>query len=554
MALLDYPSWQALENHAVKAASFSMNEMFNDDNNRSEKFSLEAAGLYLDYSKNLITGESLRLFSAICHEAKLPQSIKAMFSGDKINITEGRSALHTLLRSRYELAPPQLEAEAKAVAETLEKIKTISSAIQQGEWRGYSGKKISNIIHLGIGGSNLGPFMVDEALAPYRGKHGEDIQCHYIANIDGHHITQTLAKIDPSETLVLIASKSFSTLETRVNAETAKKWLLTHMDAEALGKHMIAITSNSEAAREFGITEDKILPMWDWVGGRYSLWSAVGLPIAIRYGFDIFKQLLAGAEAMDQHFSESKMEENMPMILACLGIWYQHFFNAQSHAVIPYDHGLRFLPAHLQQLDMESNGKSIRLDNEAVEYPTGAIIWGGEGCNGQHAYHQLLHQGNRFVGLDFILPLNAHHDLQEHHDQLAANCFSQSQALLVGRKVNTDSEFSRHKSMSGNRPSNTILMDQLTPRTLGALVALYEHKVFCQAVIWQINPFDQWGVELGKELGKAIYHQLTVTNKNEHSDPNHNQLDPSTSTLINRYLGKSNALPSKFEQSRRKKD
>ncbi|MBL4682145.1 MAG: glucose-6-phosphate isomerase [Pseudomonadales bacterium] len=533
MAHLDYPSWLTLKDHAANVAPFSISKMFDDDKHRAEKFSLEAAGIYLDYSKNLITEESLKLFSAVCSEANLPKSISDMFSGEKINVTENRAALHTLLRSQQEQAPPQLKAEAKAIANALKKIESISKGIQNGEWRGCSGKKIVNVIHLGIGGSNLGPFMVDEALAPYRGKQFKDIQSHYIANIDGHHIKQTLEKIDPTETLIIIASKSFSTLETLANANTAKKWLLTYMDDAALEKHVIAITSNHEAAREFGVATDKILPMWDWVGGRYSLWSAVGLPIAIRYGFEVFSQLLEGAREMDKHFAESKMEENMPMILACLGIWYQHFFDANSHAVIPYDHGLRFLPAHLQQLDMESNGKSVRLDNETVDYPTGAIIWGGEGSNGQHAFHQLLHQGNRFVGLDFILPLKAHHDLQEHHDQLVANCFSQSQALLVGREMSSNSEFTKHKSMPGNRPSNTILMDQLTPQTLGALVALYEHKVFCQAVIWKINPFDQWGVELGKELSEAIYHQIKADNNTKRD---HGNLDPSTSALISRYL------------------
>lgn len=360
MALLDYPSWQALEDHAIDAASFSISKLFDDDKHRAEKLSLEAAGLYLDYSKNLITEESLNLFSAICSEAGLPKAIDDMFSGEKINITENRAALHTLLRTKQVDAPVQLRAEAKSVAEGLKKIESVSRSIRNGEWRGCSGKKISTVIHLGIGGSNLGPFMVDEALAPYRGKQNEDIICHYIANIDGHHITQTLEKLDPAETLVLIASKSFSTLETLINAKTTKKWLLTYMDKSALKNHLIAVTSNDEAAKHFGVAEDKILPMWDWVGGRYSLWSAVGLPIAIRYGFDVFTQLLDGAEEMDKHFAERKMAENMPMLLACLSIWYQHFFDAQSHAVIPYDHGLRFLPAHLQQLDMESNGKSIR--------------------------------------------------------------------------------------------------------------------------------------------------------------------------------------------------
>jgi glucose-6-phosphate isomerase len=349
--------------------------------------------------------------------------------------------------------------------------------------------------------------------------------------VDGAHITQVLGSINADETLVIIASKSFTTLETMTNARTARQWLLTHMDKTQLSKHQIAVTTNTRAAADFGIAEENLLPLWDWVGGRFSLWSAVGLPLAIRYGYDCFQQILDGASAMDDHFQNTELPDNMPMILAWLGIWYRHFFGSESHAVLPYDHGMRLLPEHLQQLDMESNGKSVRIDGNTVEYPTGPIIWGGEGSNGQHAFHQLLHQGTNFVSLDFILPLKPHHDNREHHDRLVSSCLSQSQALMLGRSADeiTNAQTplqKQHKVMPGNRPSNTILMEQVTPFSMGALIALYEHKVFCQAIIWQINPFDQWGVELGKELGDAIYSAIHADGKS---------LDASTESLIKRY-------------------
>ncbi|MFT7686469.1 MAG: glucose-6-phosphate isomerase [Candidatus Azotimanducaceae bacterium] len=533
MTLSQYPSWSDLEDHASDAQSFSMPDLFANDPNRASDFSVQAAGIFLDFSKNLIDKKSLDLFSKINIESKMESAVKNLFNGEKINTTENRAALHTLLRCDHDQAPKHLEKEAKLIADALEKMRILSEDIRNGNWLGSTGKKIKHVIHLGIGGSNLGPYMIDEALAPYRAEMSLEISCHYIANIDGHHISQILAQLDPLETLILIASKSFSTLETKINADTARKWLLTYIDEVDLEKHLVAITSNEKAAIDFGVSKNNILPMWDWVGGRYSLWSTVGLPIAIRYGYPVFKQLLGGAAEMDQHFASSPMKENIPMILAWLGIWYQHFFNAHSHAVIPYDHGLRFLPAHLQQLDMESNGKRIRLDGEEVTYPTGSIIWGGEGSNGQHAFHQLLHQGTRFVGLDFILPLRPHHSHLNHHDYLVANCLSQSQALLVGREIeDEESPNAKHRSMPGNRPSNTILVDQLTPSTLGALIALYEHKVFCQAVVWQINPFDQWGVELGKELGDIIYQEITDP------DASVSRLDASTSALIEQYLEK----------------
>jgi len=368
--------------------------------------------------------------------------------------------------------------------------------------------------------------MIDESLMA---QPAADISLHYIANVDAQHISQVLSKLDPDETLVIVVSKTFNPLETITNAETAREWLLTNMEKDDLSHHLVAITANTDAALRFGVDTNNILPIWDWVGGRYSVWSAVSLPIAIRYGFDVFDELLNGAAEMDRHFANSAMPENMPMILAWLGIWYQHFFGAGSHAILPYDHSMRLLPQHLQQLDMESNGKSIRTDQDKVEYPTGPIIWGGEGTNGQHAFHQLLHQGTQFVSVDFVLPLVPHHSHMDHHDKLVANCLGQSQALMLGSESTDENPSSEepYRHMPGNRPSNTILLEKVTPQTLGALIALYEHKVFCQAVIWEINPFDQWGVELGKVLGDTIYSSIQGGSAN---------LDASTDTLLNRYL------------------
>ncbi|HIG39869.1 MAG TPA: glucose-6-phosphate isomerase [Gammaproteobacteria bacterium] len=528
MAKLDYPSWDKLRDHAERAKYFSMRQLFSSDKTRAAAFSTEAAGLFLDYSKNLINSTTMQLFSDLSREVGLKGAIRQMFSGKKINQSEQRAALHTLLRADPEKVDANLDHEASQVASTLEQVRQISDSIRQARWTGYSGKPIKHVVHLGIGGSYLGPHMLDEALRPFK---SQDISCHYIANIDAAHITRVLGDITADETLVIIVSKSFTTLETMTNAGTARKWLLTYMKEADLSKHLIAITTNIGLATDFGISKENLLPIWDWVGGRYSLWSAVGLPLAIRYGFDHFQQLLRGAAAMDDHFFSTDLPDNMPMIMAWLGIWYRQFFAAESHAILPYDHGMRLLPDHLQQLDMESNGKSVRMDGNPVEYSTGPIIWGGEGSNGQHAFHQLLHQGTHFVSMDFILPLKPHHGDQQHHDRLVASCLSQSQALMFGSRedeLNTAANSLQQQSrvMAGNRPSNTILMDQVTPFALGALIALYEHKVFCQAVIWQINPFDQWGVELGKELGDAIYTSIVTDGES---------LDSSTEQLIRRY-------------------
>jgi len=526
-------SWQALKAHSDVMASTSMLDMFADNPARATEFSLSAAGLTLDYSKNLVNAETLKLLGQLYDERQLASGIEAMFNGAPVNNTEDRAALHTLLRAPKTAATGALPSEYAEVQASLQSVKRISEAVRAGKWLGCTGKPITHILHLGIGGSYLGPRMVDEALSPFA---DAGIHCDYVANVDGLHIDQVLKRLDPATTLVIIVSKSFATVETRVNAESAQRWLQQVVPVEQRHLHAVAVTSNVAAAKAFGIAAENILPMWDWVGGRYSLWSAVSLPIAIKYGFARFEGLLAGAAAMDEHFRSAPWPNNMPMLLGAIGVLYRNFMDIGSHAILPYDHSLRLLPAHLQQLDMESNGKSVATAGDAVPLQTGPIIWGGEGTNGQHAFHQLLHQGTRFTSIDFILPLQPHHHRQEHHDWLVANCLSQSQALMQGRSAeqmpdNLSDLRRAHMVMPGNRPSNTIVMDQVTPENLGALIALYEHKVFCQAQIWQINPFDQWGVELGKQLSETIYAAIDSGGLPSQAT----SLDPSTQRLLTLY-------------------
>lgn len=514
-------------------ASTSMLDLFADNPDRAAEFSLDAAGLTLDYSKNLVDARTLALLGQLYAECQLGSGVEAMFNGVRVNNTEDRAALHTLLRACQAAATGPLAKEYAEVQASLQSVKRISEAVRAGQWLGCTGKPITHILHLGIGGSYLGPRMVDEALSAYA---DAGIHCDYVANVDGQHIDQVLKRLDQATTLVIIVSKSFATVETRVNAQSAQDWLQQAVPLAQRHLHAVAVTSNVAAAKDFGIAAENILPMWDWVGGRYSLWSAVSLPIAIKYGFARFEALLAGAASMDEHFRSAAWPNNMPMLLAAIGVLYRNFMNIGSHAILPYDHSLRLLPAHLQQLDMESNGKSVSTAGDLVPLQTGPIIWGGEGTNGQHAFHQLLHQGSRFTSIDFILPLQPHHQRQEHHNWLVANCLSQSQALMQGRSreqlPETLSDLRRaHMEMPGNRPSNTIVMAQVTPASLGALIALYEHKVFCQARIWQINPFDQWGVELGKQLSETIYATI-----NENSAPSQaTSLDPSTQRLLSLY-------------------
>jgi len=515
------PAWQALVQHRDAMQNFSMREAFNADPERFEQFSLSSCGLFLDYSKNLISTQTRESLVRLAHEVGLERAIQALFDGELVNGSEGRPALHTALRrpvgERLEVNGVNVMPEVHRV---LNQMTELVGRIHNGLWRGHTDKPITDVVNIGIGGSFLGPQLVSEALLPFAQK---GVRCHYLANIDGSEFREVSAKLSAETTLFIVSSKSFGTLETLKNAQAARAWYLAQGGTEEeLHRHFIAVSSNKVAATEFGIHTENIFPMWDWVGGRYSLWSAIGLPIALAIGMSNFKELLSGAYGMDEHFKSAPFERNMPVLLALLGVWYGNFWGAQSHAILPYDHHLRNITKHLQQLDMESNGKSVRQDGSPVTCETGPVIWGGVGCNGQHAYHQLLHQGTQLIPADFIVPVVSYHPLADHHQWLYANCLSQSQALMLGKtreeaeaelrsKGLSQAEIERlapHKVIPGNRPSNTLALERISPRRLGALVALYEHKVFVQSVIWGINAFDQWGVELGKELGKGVYQRL----------------------------------------------
>jgi glucose-6-phosphate isomerase len=516
------PAWQALREHRKQMNDFRMREAFASDAQRFKRFSLSSCGLMLDYSKNLIDDKALQLLMQLAEDCQLPASIEALYNGEQVNASEGRAALHTALRSpigrTLKLDGVDLIPEVHRV---LHQMTELVGRIHSGLWRGYSDKPITDVVNIGIGGSFLGPQLVSEALRPFTQR---GVRCHYLANIDGSEFRELTARLDAETTLFIVSSKSFSTLETLKNALAARDWYLALGGPEAeLHKHFIAVTSNQAAAIEFGIKEESIFPMWDWVGGRYSLWSAIGLPIALAIGISNFKELLAGAYAMDKHFTQAPLAENMPVLMALLGIWYGNFWGAKSQVILPYDHYLRNFTKHLQQLDMESNGKSVRQDGSPVDFSTGPVIWGGVGCNGQHAYHQLLHQGTELIPADFIVPVNSFSPLADHHQWLFANCLSQSQALMQG-KTRTEAEaelrgngldedevqrLAPHKVIAGNRPSNILVLNRIAPFNLGALVALYEHKVFVQSAIWGTNAFDQWGVELGKEMGQGVYQRLT---------------------------------------------
>ncbi|WP_369959980.1 glucose-6-phosphate isomerase [Pseudomonas benzenivorans] len=515
------PAWQALQDHRARLQNFSMREAFNSDPERFDRLSLSSCGLFLDYSKNLITGETRDLLVRLARDCGLQRAIDALFDGEAVNASENRPALHTALRrpigDRVLVDGVDVMPEVHRV---LHQMTELVGKVHDGLWRGYSEKPITDVVNIGIGGSFLGPQLVSEALLPFAQR---GVRCHYLANIDGSSFHELAARLRAETTLFIVSSKSFGTLETLKNAQAARRWYLAQGGSEAeLYRHFIAVTSNQEAAVAFGIHEENILPMWDWVGGRYSLWSAIGLPIAMSIGMSNFKELLSGAYSMDQHFREAPFEQNMPVLLALLGIWYGNFWGAQTQAILPYDHYLRNITKHLQQLDMESNGKRVLQDGRPVPCATGPVIWGGVGCNGQHAYHQLLHQGTLLIPADFIVPVVSYNPVADHHQWLYANCLSQSQALMLGktreeaeaelRAQGLDEDEVRrlapHKEIPGNRPSNTLVLERVSPRRLGALVALYEHKVFAQSAIWGINAFDQWGVELGKELGKNVYSRL----------------------------------------------
>ena len=538
------PAWQALNDHRQAMQDFSMREAFNADPQRFTQFTLSSCGLFLDYSKNLINAETRNLLVGLANEVDLKGAIKALFEGEIVNSSEGRPALHTALRrpvgEKLSVNGVNVMPEVHKV---LNKITDLVGRIHDGLWRGYTEKPITDVVNIGIGGSFLGPELVSEALLSYAQK---GVRCHYLANIDGTELHELTMKLRAETTLFIVSSKSFNTLETLKNAQAARAWYLAQGGSEAeLYRHFIAVSSNNAAAVAFGIREENIFPMWDWVGGRYSLWSAIGLPIALAIGMSNFKELLSGAYSMDQHFQSAPFEQNMPVLLALLGVWYGNFWGAQSHAILPYDHYLRNITKHLQQLDMESNGKSVRLDGTPVSTDTGPVIWGGVGCNGQHAYHQLLHQGTQLIPADFIVPIVSFNPVSDHHQWLYANCLSQSQALMLGKtRAEAEAELrdkgaseeevqklASHKVIPGNRPSNTLVVERISPRRLGALVALYEHKVFVQSVVWGINAFDQWGVELGKELGKGVYNRLVGSEENPAEDA-------STQGLINYFRGR----------------
>ncbi|WP_288434584.1 glucose-6-phosphate isomerase [uncultured Pseudomonas sp.] len=537
-------SWKALQEHRKAMQNFRMRDAFAADPQRFSQFSLSSSGLFLDYSKNLITEQTRDLLVNLAREAGLEGAIRTLFDGAYVNSSEHRPALHTALRrpvgDSVRIDGQDIMPEVHRV---LNQMTQLVTRIHNGLWRGYTEKPITDVVNIGIGGSFLGPQLVSEALVPFTQR---GVRCHYLANIDGSEFREVTSKLAADTTLFIVSSKSFGTLETLKNAQAARAWCLAQGCPEPeLHKHFIAVSSNVKVAVEFGIAEENIFPMWDWVGGRYSLWSAIGLPIALAIGMSNFKDLLAGAYAMDQHFTSAPFEENMPVLLGLLGVWYGNFWGATSHAILPYDHHLRNFVKHLQQLDMESNGKSVRQDGSPVSLETGPVIWGGVGCNGQHASHQLLHQGTQLIPGDFIVPVVSHNPVADHQQWLYANCLSQSQALMLGKtreeaeaelreKGLGEAEIAKlapHKVIPGNRPSNTLVLERISPRRLGALVALYEHKVFVQSVIWGINCFDQWGVELGKELGKDVYQHIIGRSEGKADDG-------STQGLIDYFRGR----------------
>ena len=541
MALLQSAVWSALVSHRQEIEKLHMRQLFQDDAHRFERLSVRWGGLMLDYSKNRITSRSMELLLDLARSVELEKKRDEMFAGEAINSTEHRAVLHTALRrpSGYSLEVDGLDLSSE-IADVLAQMKDCCERVISGTWKGYTGKRMTDVVNIGIGGSDLGPCMVAEALRPFA--HGH-LQVHFVSNIDGTHISETLKKLNPETTLFIIASKTFTTQETLTNAMSARDWFLTHAaDKSHIAKHFVAVSTNRSKVVEFGIDEANMFRFWDWVGGRYSLWSSIGLSIALFLGFEGFQKLLNGAYAMDEHFRNEPLEGNIPVLLGLLGVWYNNFFDVQSHAVIPYDQYLHRFPAFLQQLDMESNGKRVDKQGNRVEYATGPVIWGEPGTNSQHAFFQLLHQSPNFIPADFIVPLKTQNPVGEHHDILLANCFAQTEALMKGKNeqevrqeleaagcdASEVSALLPHKVFPGNRPTNTILLDELNPYTLGSLIAMYEHKVFVQGVIWGVNSFDQWGVELGKQLAKAIYPEIQgIESVSSH--------DSSTNALINAY-------------------
>jgi glucose-6-phosphate isomerase len=519
--LTSSPAWTALARHFQAVRDVHMRALFAQDPNRFRAFSLRVADLFIDYSKNRATQETLQLLFALARQARVEEARDRMFAGERINGTEGRPVLHVALRNR-ENRPILVDGRdvMPDVNGVLERMRAFTEAVRGGGWKGHTGQTITDIVNIGIGGSDLGPVMASEALRPYW---KEGLRARFVSNVDGTHLAETLKPLDPARTLFIVASKTFTTQETLLNARSARAWLVGKLGEAAVPKHFVAVSTASAEVAKFGIDLANMFGFWDWVGGRYSVWSAIGLPVACVIGMERFEELLQGAHDLDAHFRTAPLAQNAPVILALLGIWYSNFFGAETHAILPYDQYLHRFPAYLQQADMESNGKRVDRAGQVIsDYTTGPIVWGEPGTNGQHAFYQLIHQGTRLVPADFIAPLASHNPLGEHHRVLLANCFAQTEALMKGKteaeaRAELESagtppagleELLPHKQFPGNRPTNTILLPRLTPRTLGQLVALYEHKIFTQGVIWDIYSFDQWGVELGKQLAKKIEPEL----------------------------------------------
>jgi glucose-6-phosphate isomerase len=542
-SLTNYPVWDKLCAHQKTIVPLHMRDLFAADPKRFDKYSLKFADLLFDYSKNRITDETLPLLFQMAREAKIEESRDKMFAGEKINITENRAVLHTALRNRSN-TPVYVDGHdvMPDVNVVLKQMRAFSEQVRTGKWLGYSGKRITDIVNIGIGGSDLGPVMVCNALKPYA---SPDLNIHFVSNIDGAHLILALEKCKADTTLFIVASKTFTTQETMTNAHSARTWFLESAKSEAdVAKHFVALSTNAKAVTEFGIDPANMFAFWDWVGGRYSLWSAIGLSIALYVGMDNFEALLSGGHEMDIHFKTAPLEQNIPVIMALIGIWYNNFFHVDTQAILPYDQGMARFPAYMQQADMESNGKFICREGTRVKYKTGPVIWGEAGTNGQHAFYQLIHQGTQIVPADFLMPVHSHYAIGKHgyahHKILLANFLAQTQSLMLGKtkdeaRVELEmqglqgkelEDLLPHKVFEGNRPTTSILFDKLTPNTLGKLIALYEHKIFVQGMMWDINSFDQWGVEYGKQIAQQILPQLT-------SDEVVSNYDSSTNGLIN---------------------
>ncbi|ADQ19035.1 glucose-6-phosphate isomerase [Leadbetterella byssophila DSM 17132] len=534
-------AYRKLKSHHKTISKQSIAELFDADPKRASKFSLRFQDIFVDFSKNRINGRTLSYLIDLANECRLSEAINKMFTGEAINATENRAVLHTALRNRSN-EPVYVNGKdvMPDVNRVLGQMRTFSESVRSGEWKGYTDKKITDIVNIGIGGSDLGPVMVTEALKPY-GKKG--LKVHFVSNVDGTHISETLKGLNPATTLFMIASKTFTTQETMANAHTARAWFLeAAKDENFVKKHFVAISTNAKGVAEFGIDTKNMFEFWDWVGGRYSLWSAIGLSIACYIGFSNYEQLLTGAHDIDQHFRHSTFRKNIPVILGLLGIWYNNFYGAESHAILPYDQYMHRFAAYFQQGDMESNGKSVNRSGEKINYHTGPVIWGEPGTNGQHAFYQLIHQGTKLIPCDFMAPVISHNPIGEHHKLLLSNFFAQTEALMNGKsEAEARAELEKagkskeeidflvpFKVFEGNRPTNSFLFKKLTPRVLGSLIAIYEHKIFVQGVIWNIFSFDQWGVELGKQLANKIYPEL------QDAEPVSSH-DGSTNQLINLY-------------------